>query len=73
MEVWLSILISGILTAMAIIMGGYQMTRATERIVREMSGYMGKAIEAIHADIKHGQEKIERRMEERKQKNSQRG
>ena len=67
MEVWISVLISGILTALAIIIGGYQISKAAERIVREvareMSEHIGKAIEAIHADIKHSQEKLERKIE----------
>jgi len=69
MEVWLSILIAGVLTAVSILITGYQITKSTEKIVKEisrqMSEYIGKAIEAIHADIKHTQEKIERRMEEK--------
>jgi len=69
MEVWLSILIAGVLTAVSILITGYQITKSTEKIVkeisREMSEHIGKAIEAIHADIKHTQEKIERRMEEK--------
>ena len=65
MEVWLSLLISGILTAIAIVLGGYQISRAAEKIVKEMSKDIGRAIEAIHADIKHSQEKIERKVEEK--------
>ena len=61
MEVWISVLISGILTALAIIIGGYQIARAADKIVGEMSKNIGKAIEAIHADIKHSQEKLERK------------
>ena len=67
MEVWLSLLLSGALTAIAIvvgaIIGGYQISKAAERIAKEMSDHIGKAIEAIHADIKHSQEKLERRIE----------
>jgi len=70
MEVWLSILIAGVLTAISIIITGYQITKSTERIVKEISRqiseHLGKTIEAIHADIKHSQEKIEKKMEERK-------
>ena len=59
MEVWLSLLISGILTAIAIVLGGYQLRKGIE----EMGKAIERAVEAIHADIKHSQEKLERKME----------
>ena len=37
MEVWLSILIAGVLIAISIIITGYQITKSTERIVKEIS------------------------------------
>ena len=63
MEVWISVLISGVLTALAIIIGGYEIAKAADKIVDEMSKNIGRAIEAIHADIKHSQEKLERKIE----------
>ena len=63
MEVWLSLLISGILTAIAIVLGaiigGYQLRRGIEEIGKAIE----RAVEAIHADIRHSQEKLERKME----------
>ena len=38
-----------------------EMQRGMERAVLEMQRGMERAVEAIHADIKHSQEKIERR------------
>lgn len=55
MEVWLSILVTGVLTALAI----YSTGRAIERGVE-------KAIKTIHDDIKHSQAKLERKIEKRR-------
>ena len=63
MEVWLSIIFLAISIVLGSIIGGYQISKAAERMVKEMSENIGKAIEAIHADIKHSQEKLERKIE----------
>ena len=67
MEVWISMIFLAISIVLGAIIGGYQISKAAERTVkevaREMSEHIGKAIEAIHVDIKHSQEKLERKIE----------
>jgi gas vesicle protein len=58
MEVWLSILIAGVLTAISIIITGYQITRstqraiiATERILDEISKATERIVEEMSRNM----------------------
>jgi gas vesicle protein len=58
MEIWLSILIAGVLTAVSIIITGCQITRSTQRAIKEMSENITKATERILSEMSKATEKI---------------
>ena len=54
MEVWLSVLIGLLSIAVTIGIGAWQLSRAVERVAERVTM-------AIHEDIRHSQEKLEKR------------